>query len=350
MAVFGQAAPSPGVVGVPASPGGMGVFVNTPRKPPAEDKPANKKPSAAAAALAADQQLRREAAAERERETSKGPSPTDGPGNIDFSLGPVSAASTRIASNKQANTAQSSAPVEAPPSWSATLTRSEGYWGDSCWYEANLDRRLPLVPEMLDSMLTSCPPLTQGHTVCDLLAGTGRVTRLLLPVYPRASYTLVDNSQDRLDIAAAHLEDACSHGAGRLCDMANQVQLVQATVDISEKGKLPLPLDKRAKDGYDVIFGALATRVLVQPASHYALPGQKKQLPVRERYSALFRQCWNSLRRGGHFIIGDHIGILSLFDHLKLLEAAGFVEVDCAWRKNDFFVVGARKPLTKVEE
>ena len=198
---------------------------------------------------------------------------------------------------------------------------------------------------MLDAMLRACPPLSKGHKVCDLLAGTGRVTRLFLPTYPRATYTLVDNSQERLEIAAAHLEDVCAHGGGRIVDTATQIELANATVQINEKAKLPLPLDKRAKDGYDVILGALATRVLVQPAAHYALPGQSEELPVLDRYRALFKQCWNSLRQGGHFIIGDHVGLLSVFEHLKLLEAAGFVEVDCAWRQADFFVVAGRKGL-----
>ena len=61
--------------------------------------------------------------------------------------------------------------VEPPASWSAALTRSGGHWGHPDWYEENLDRRLPLVPRMLDAMLQACPPLSKGHKVCDLLAG-----------------------------------------------------------------------------------------------------------------------------------------------------------------------------------
>ena len=53
---------------------------------------------------------------------------------------------------------------------------------------------------------------------------------------------------------------------------------------------------------------------------------------------------FKSLKPGGHCLIGDHIGLLGLFEHMKLLEAAGFVEVDCAWRERDFFVCGGRKP------
>ena len=110
-----------------------------------------------------------------------------------------------------------------------------------------------------------------------------------------------------------------------------------------------MPLNQRTS-GYDLVCAALATRVLVRPPEHYALP--KDQLPssgtdpasVEERYEALFKMVLTSLRPGGHFMIADHVGALTLFDHLKLLEAAGFVDVDCAWRERDFFVCGGRRP------
>ena len=62
--------------------------------------------------------------------------------------------------------------VEPLPPWAAAaLTRMGGHWGHPEWYEEHLDRRLPLVPRMLDAMLQACPPLSKGHSVCDLLAG-----------------------------------------------------------------------------------------------------------------------------------------------------------------------------------
>ena len=58
------------------------------------------------------------------------------------------------------------------------------------------------------------------------------MTRALLPVYPRASYTLVDMSQERLDVAAAHIQDTCGRGAGRLCDASSQIEFRRATLEI----------------------------------------------------------------------------------------------------------------------
>ena len=70
------------------------------------------------------------------------------------------------------------------------------------------------------------------------MAGTGRVTRVLLPVYPRASYTLVDMSQERLDLAAAHIQDICERGAGRLCDAESQIEYKRATLEIRAEVRL----------------------------------------------------------------------------------------------------------------
>lgn len=48
---------------------------------------------------------------------------------------------------------------------------------------------------------------------------------------------------------------------------------------------------------------------------------------------------------GSHLIIGDHTASMGVFDQLSLLAEAGFVDVDVAWRKRDWFVCGGRRPL-----
>ena len=63
------------------------------------------------------------------------------------------------------------------------------------------------------------------------------------------------------------------------------------------------------------------------------------------RYLTMFRGISRLLVRGGHFIAADHCGHLSVFDHLRLLDAAGFFEVECAWKQQDFFVIGGRKRI-----
>ena len=220
---------------------------------------------------------------------------------------------------------------------------------------------------VFQAMLTASPPLGRGHKVCDLLAGTGRVTRKFLPIYPRSGYTLVDLSQDRLDIAGAYIEDLCQVGPGKLVNIGEQIELLKAAVNIKAGAILP-GCGAGSKKGYDVIFAALCARVLVQPAPHYraAGEGETETAAVPGRYLEFFRMCLNSLRPGGHVILGDHVGIFGLFDHLKVsqfestnpdqipltldcdcfqaLEEAGFEDVDCSWREQDFFVCAGRKP------
>jgi len=49
----------------------------------------------------------------------------------------------------------------------------------------------------------------------------------------------------------------------------------------------------------------------------------------------------------GHFFLGDHVvhHHPGVFAHCQLLEEAGFTEIDVAWRQNDWFVIGARRPV-----
>jgi hypothetical protein len=41
-------------------------------------------------------------------------------------------------------------------------------------------------------------------------------------------------------------------------------------------------------------------------------------------------------------MVGDHVGALGLYRQMKAMERAGFTDVDCAWRQDEFFVCGAR--------
>ena len=67
-------------------------------------------------------------------------------------------------------------------------------------------------------------------------------------------------------------------------------------------------------------------------------------LEAEGRYELLFHGIRDSLAPGGHLIIGDHVGALGLYRQLKAMERAGFVDVDVAWRQDDFFVCGGRVP------
>ena len=63
---------------------------------------------------------------------------------------------------------------------------------------------------------------------------------------------------------------------------------------------------------------------------------------AESRYELLFRGIREGLTPGGHLMVADHVGILGLYRQMKAMERAGFTDVDCAWRQDEFFVCGAR--------
>src|SRR5690606_18781166 len=87
---------------------------------------------------------------------------------------------------------------------------------------------------------------------------------------------------------------------------------------------------------YDVVVASLALHAIVSPRTEAA--------EVEPRYELLFRGIREALTPGGHLIVGDHVGTLGLYRHLRAMEHAGFVDVDCAWRQDEFFVCGGRVP------
>ena len=90
------------------------------------------------------------------------------------------------------------------------------------------------------------------------------MTRVLLPVYPRASYTLVDMSQERLDLAAAFIQDICERGAGRLCDAESQIEYKRATLEIgAEVRSNHRPAD--IKFGFDLCSNCLLSTASDHP-------------------------------------------------------------------------------------
>ncbi|GMF22415.1 unnamed protein product [Phytophthora lilii] len=97
----------------------------------------------------------------------------------------------------------------------------------------------------------------------------------------------------------------------------------------------------------DLVIACLAFHVLTEKPAHYAQEGDNEvqSTSVEEMYEQLFHAAWRAVLPGGHVIFADHVGQLPLFKQLKALEQAGFEDVDCAWRKDDSFVAGGRKPL-----
>ncbi|KAG7401136.1 hypothetical protein PHYBOEH_002694 [Phytophthora boehmeriae] len=218
-------------------------------------------------------------------------------------------------------------------SWSRNLERRGGFWGNAYWYDLQLERRMPQAKAMLEELVLALPPC-DGKQVLDLCAGSGRASAALLAAYPTAKLTLLDSSEQRLGLAKQRL-DALAGGFGVKFD-ARAVEPTQTT--------------ELSTEPVDVVIACLAFHVLTEKPAHYALSSvsstavESQVLSVEDKYELLFRATWRSLRPGGHIVFADHVGQMSLFKQLEILQRAGFEDVDCAWRKEDSFVAGGRKP------
>ena len=203
------------------------------------------------------------------------------------------------------------------PSWRQNLQRRGGFWRNGRWYDLHLERRMPLVMPMLEEMVAALPPLEAGASVCDLACGTGNAAWTILTAYPMVHLTLLDHDPELLAIAAE-----------KVSEFEPDFELLQATLTAD---------GERVPGGpYDVVVASLALHAVV---------GHHTEGPEAEtRYELLFRGIREALQPGGHLIVGDHVGTLGLFRQMKAMERAGFTDIDCAWRQDDFFVCGGRVP------
>lgn len=201
------------------------------------------------------------------------------------------------------------------PSWRQNLRRRGGFWKDGRWYDLHIERRMPLVMPMLEEMVAALPPLGPGTSVCDLACGTGNASFVLLTAYPLVRLTLIDKDRDLLEVAV-----------GKIGEFTEEAVALEAVIRA----------DGEAVPGgpYDVVIASLAAHAIV---------GHEIETPEAEtRYELLFRSIREALAPGGHLIVADHVGTLGLYRQMKAMERAGFTDVDCAWRQDEFFVCGGR--------
>jgi trans-aconitate methyltransferase len=201
------------------------------------------------------------------------------------------------------------------PSWRQNLLRRGGFWKNGRWYDFHLERRMPLAAPMLDELAAALPPLDQGTTVCDLGCGTGNAALTVLTVYPHIHLTLLDEDSNLLAIAGEKIRE-----------YTRDLEVIQDTVRADGEPVQGGP--------YDVILASLALHSIV---GHDTAGAE-----AESRYELLFRSIHDALSPGGHLMIGDHVGTLGLYRQMKAMERAGFTDVDCSWRQDDFFVCGGR--------
>ncbi|MDZ4698732.1 MAG: class I SAM-dependent methyltransferase [Rhodothermales bacterium] len=201
------------------------------------------------------------------------------------------------------------------PNWNRNLRQKGGFWKHGRWYDVNLARRLPLAVALMEELIAALPPLDSSTSVCDLGCGTGNAAMSVLMAYPTVHMTVLDKDPEMLELARE-----------KISEVREGISLLEATV--SAEGE-PIP-----GSPYDVIIASMVIPDLIGDDSMGA--------EAETRYELLFQGLAASLTPGGHLFVADQIGSLGLYRLMKTMERAGFSDVDCAWRQDDFYICGGR--------
>ncbi|KAG7384278.1 hypothetical protein PHYPSEUDO_002807 [Phytophthora pseudosyringae] len=87
----------------------------------------------------------------------------------------------------------------------------------------------------------------------------------------------------------------------------------------------------------DIIVGCLAFRIIVEHSPHQP----------EDSYRMLFQAAFRGLRIGRFILVADILGRVT---SVRILQAAGFVEVATVWTDDGPFVVQGRKPLDEGDQ
>ena len=180
------------------------------------------------------------------------------------------------------------------------------------WISRDVQRDGVRRPRLREMLSLASLERDSAVAVLDVGGGYGVVSEEILRAFPQARVTLQDYSQPMLDHARRQLSgygDRISYVAADLCD--------------------PSWID-RVAGPFDLIVSAIAIH----------------NLGNLERISACYGGIVRLLKPGSSFLDYDLFEIVGgVALHMKLLKAAGFVQVDCIWQQTPAAIIAAHSHI-----
>ncbi len=227
---------------------------------------------------------------------------------------------------------------------------ASGYFGAMVReYDSLIRRAVPRYDELLERLAFYVPPLAPGRRrVLELGCGTGNWTVLLAERgrsrWPDLVLTVVDASQQMLDVTKARLEATGRRGDAFVCAKFEALSFAPASFDlvtscisvhhVPDKRALFTRLRPQLAPGGELLLG---DQMRGGTERAHALNWQRWLAACRERCSDA-----EAISLIDHAYAHDHYE--SVAAHFAALAAAGFEELDCAWRNWMWGIVTARAP------
>ena len=210
-------------------------------------------------------------------------------------------------------------------------------------YDSLIRRCVPRYAEMTERLLDYLPD--DPRSILELGCGTGNLTLRLLERFPTARLTTIDGSSEMVALTthrAGHDAQRLEAREGRFEEVdaaPGSFDLVTSCISlhhVQDKGSL-----------YRRLFDVLA------PGGHLVFADQLRG--GDERVHARNWERWLEFCRSGEPCTEEEIESLlehaeahdhytPLPEHFRLLEGAGFADLDCVWRNWIWGIVVARRP------
>jgi tRNA (cmo5U34)-methyltransferase len=211
-------------------------------------------------------------------------------------------------------------------------------------YDSLIRRCVPRYEEMTERLVDYLP--ADAVRVIELGCGTGNLSLRLVARYPDASITFVDASPEMVQLTRARVAEASPRAAERGRFMVARFEELQAEPGAFDLATSAISLHHVADKG--AVFRTV--RGLLRPGGTFRFADQ--MWGATEGNAALNWRRWLEFcRLPGHCTEAEVESLVAharehdhyepVATHLRLLEDAGFADVDCVWRSGMWGIVTA---------